>query len=164
MGANMKLLLLMSTVCLFASSVLGAGTNNGIENGAPLENGKKIEGQGDKLKVPFNDFSEVSGVIVDRTITRLGEDFYFFFSQQLNDRYPDLKENLTIKEIPTALSGSIIEVYHSRKAIYRTALSPGRRQAKDRANDALQVVGNYIIRWQAERLYMDTFDLEHDEF
>ncbi|MCW8345702.1 curli production assembly/transport protein CsgE [Vibrio sp. ZSDZ65] len=161
----MKLLLFtMKAVLLISASITATKADNNLENGAPLENGKRLESQGDKLKVPFNDFSEVDGVIVDRTITRLGEDFYFFFSQQLNDRYPNLKENLTIKEIPTALSGSIIEVYHSRKAIYRTALSPGRRLAKDRADDALQVVGNYIIRWQAERLYMDTLDLEHDEF
>ncbi|MCL9773821.1 curli production assembly/transport protein CsgE [Vibrio methylphosphonaticus] len=161
----MKTRLFTLKVILLLSSIVVTKAHSKLENGEPLENGKRLESQqGDKLKAPFNDFSEVDGVIVDRTITRLGEDFYFFFSQQLNDRYPNLKENLTIKEIPTALSGSIIEVYHSRKAIYRTALSPGRRLAKDRAGDAIQVVGNYIIRWQAERLYMDTFDLEHDEF
>jgi curli production assembly/transport component CsgE len=115
-------------------------------------------------QLPFNDFNEVSGVVVDRTITRLGEDFYFFFTQQLNAQYPDLTENLTVKEIPTALSGSIIEVIHARRAIYRTALSPGRRQAKERAQEALRVVGNYIVRWEAERLFQDTYDLEHDEF
>lgn len=83
-----------------------------------------------KAPSPFEDFSEVSGLIVDRTITRLGEDFYFFFSQKLNDRYPNFKENLTVVEIPTALSGSIIEVEHSRKVIFRTALSPGRSKLK----------------------------------
>ncbi len=40
--------------------------------------------------------SEVdAGIIVDRTITRLGG-FLFFFSQSLNDSYPD-QENLTVK-------------------------------------------------------------------
>lgn len=142
----------------------GDGWPTSLENTAPLEKQGKIKSQqGDKLHVPFNDFNEVRGLIIDRTMTRLGEDFYFFFTQQLNERYPDLDENLTVKEIPTALSGSIIEVYHARTAIYRTALSPGRRTAKQRASDAINVVGNYIIRWQAERLYFDTFDLEHDE-
>ncbi|USD63914.1 curli production assembly/transport protein CsgE [Vibrio sp. SCSIO 43140] len=108
--------------------------------------------------------SEIRGVIVDRTMTRLGDDFYSFFAQELNDLYPDLKENLTVKEIPTALSGSIIEVSHTRKTIYRTALSPGRRQAEERAQQAVRTVDNYIIRWEAERALQDTFDLEHDEF
>lgn len=158
----MKLKLLTIT---FISFVVHAGDeSHGLENGAPLENGKKLEESTNSLKEKFNDFSEVDGIIVDRTITRLGEDFYFFFSQSLNDNYPDLKENLTVKERPTALSGSIIEVQHSRKPIFRTALSPGRRQAKERAADATRVVGNYIIRWQAERLFQDTYDLDHDEF
>lgn len=162
MGANMKLKLLTIT---FLSFVVHAGDkSHGLENGAPLENGKKLEESTSNLKEKFNDFSEVDGIIVDRTITRLGEDFYFFFSQSLNDSYPNLKENLTVRERPTALSGSIIEVQHSRKPIFRTALSPGRRQAKERADDATRVVGNYIIRWQAERLFQDTYDLDYDEF
>lgn len=153
-----KLLPSIATLLLMTSSTVAAES---LESSAPLENGGKLESH---EASPFYNYNEVSGVIVDRTITRLGEDFYFFFSQQLNDQYPDLQENLSVKEIPTALSGSIIEVFHSRQVIYRTALSPGRRQAKDRANDAIRVVGNYMIRWQAERLYLDTFDLEHDEF
>ncbi|MFA0087718.1 CsgE family curli-type amyloid fiber assembly protein [Vibrio sp. 10N.261.51.F12] len=149
--------ILFITLITSVYPVYASGDNGIDENGSALESETRD-------KVIFNDFNEVNGVIVDRTITRLGEDFYFFFSQKLNDTYPDLRENLTIKEIPTALSGSIIEVYHSRKAIFRTALSPGRQTAKERAGDAMRVVGNYIIRWQAERLYLDTFDLEHDEF
>ena len=158
----MKIKLL--TIALL-SCVFDAGAkSHGLENGAPLENGTKLEDSTNDQKEQFNDFSEVNGIIVDSTITRLGDDFYFFFSQSLNESYPDLQENLTVKERPTALSGSIIEVQHSRKTIFRTALSPGRRQAKERAADATRVVGNYIIRWQAERLFQDTYDLDHDEF
>ena len=162
MGALMKIKLL--TIALLSCVVNAGEKSHGLENGAPLENGKKLEDSTNNLKEQFNDFSEVNGIIVDRTITRLGDDFYFFFSQSLNESYPDLQENLTVKERPTALSGSIIEVQHSRKTIFRTALSPGRRQAKERAADATRVVGNYIIRWQAERLFQDTYDLDHDEF
>ena len=151
---NIKLL----TITLISCSVSAGDMSHGLENGA------KLEDMTNDLKEPFNNFSEVNGIIVDRTITRLGDDFYFFFSQSLNESYPDLKENLTVKERPTALSGSIIEVKHSRKTIFRTALSPGSRQAKEQATDATQVVGNYIIRWQAERFFQDTYDLDHDEF
>ena len=161
MNVNLGLVALFGTLLL--CPVLATESDQHA-NEATLQPNNKSDRQGDKLKTPFDDFNEVNGVIVDRTMTRLGENFYFFFSQQLNEKYPDLKENLTVKEIPTALSGSIIEVYHSRKAIFRTALSPGRQLAKERASDAIRVVGNYIIRWQAERLYMDTYDLDHDEF
>lgn len=112
----------------------------------------------------FNNFDEVNGLILDRTMTRLGDDFYFFFAQFLNEHHADLTENLTIKERPTALSGSIISVYHSRNIIYRTSLSPGRYQAKLKAKQAVREVGRYVIRWEAERLLQDTFDLAHEEF
>jgi len=158
----MKIKLLTVTLLTFA--VHAGEERHGLENGAPLENGTKLENSTNNLKDRFNDFNEVDGIIIDRTMTRLGEDFYFFFSQSLNENYPNLKENLTVKEKPTALSGSILEVKHSRKIIFRTALSPGRRQAKEHAADATRVVSNYIIRWQAERLFQDTYDLDHDEF
>ncbi|MCK6264279.1 curli production assembly/transport protein CsgE [Vibrio sp. ZSDE26] len=144
----------------FRAHTSNSKPSNNLEQSAPLESGQMIEEQKNK----FQNFDEVSGLIVDRTMTRLGEDFYFFFSQKLNDRYEDLKENFEIRERPTALSGSIVGVYHSRKPIYRTALSPGRRQAQEKADEAVKAVSDYIIRWQAERLFQDTFDLEHDEF
>lgn len=131
-----------------------------LEHDKPLENGNKLE---DK-KNDFKNFDEVSGLIVDRTMTRLGEDFYFFFSQKLNDRYDNLKENFEIRERPTALSGSIVGVFHSGKPIYRAALSPGRRQAQEKADEAVSAVSEYIVKWEAERLFQDTFDLDHDEF
>jgi curli production assembly/transport component CsgE len=154
-------LTLFSTL-FFISSALAKieDTTQKLEHDKPLENNQQLE-----VKKPsFQNFDEVSGLIVDRTMTRLGEDFYFFFSQKLNDRYENVKENFEIRERPTALSGSIVGVYHSGKPIYRAALSPGRRQAQEKADEAVSAVSDYIIRWEAERLFQDTFDLDHDEF
>ncbi len=155
--ATAALILTMISHHVIAESPTSA---NPLEQDVPLENRAALE----EKKSGFQNFDEVTGLIVDRTITRLGEDFYFFFSQKLNERYGNLKENLEVRERPTALSGSIIGVFHSGKAVYRTALSPGRRQAQQKADEAVNAVSDYIIRWQAERLFKDTFDLEHDEF
>lgn len=145
---------------LFAGLLLPPGStfaSNGSDS-ASIENNKKLETDSNTQSL-----DEISGVIVSQTMTRIGDEFYFFFSQQLNSQYPDLKENLTIKERPTAMSGSIISVYHAQKIIYRTALSPGRRQTQERASQAVKAVSAYIVRWQAEKLFQDTFDLAHDE-
>ncbi|MFC1503141.1 CsgE family curli-type amyloid fiber assembly protein [Pseudomonadota bacterium] len=123
-----------------------------LENGGPLETQESID-----------DLNEISGVVIDRTMTRLGANFYSIFSQKLNDKYDDLKENLTVKEKPTALSGSIITIYHRRKPIYRTALSPGRQQAEDKADEAVKIVGSYVVRWRLERYIQDRFDVDYDE-
>ncbi len=158
----MKNFIYLFSLLFFFSIYVYGSENKSFDNGKPLEDKSALE---DKSKRDLTlNFNEIDGVVVDRTITRLGGDFFFFFSQILNDKFPELKENLTVTEKPTALSGSIIQVLHSRKVIYRTALSPGRKLAKERASDATDQVGNYIIRWQAERLFQDTFDLERDEF
>ncbi|KJY82855.1 curli production assembly protein CsgE [Vibrio galatheae] len=121
--------------------------------------------ENNKLAVQEQQFTaEVQGLIVDRTMTRLGDDFYFFFSQYMNDRHGSLEENLVVKERPTALSGSIISVLHRDKVFYRTALSPGRKSAQDKAKEALSAATNYLLRWKAQREYQDTFDLDRDEF
>ena len=106
---------------------------------------------------------EIEGLLIDRTLTRLGKDFYFAFSMKMNNEYGDLEVNLTITEVPTALSGSIITVYHFDRAIYKTALSPGRYQAEQRAEEAMYATRNYIVKWKIEKQFQDTFDLERSE-
>ena len=127
---------------------------------AALENGQALEENKSSSLIE----NEVDGLIIDRTMTRLGDDFYFFFTQLMNERHGSLKENLTVKERPTALSGSIIGVYHRDKPIYRTALSPGRKHAEDKAKEALNAVTSHLIRWKSQLTYQDTFDLDQDEF
>lgn len=128
------------------------------EDQQPLENGQPLEQNG-----TLDDLREISGAVIDQTMTRLGEDFYSLFAQQLSDEFDDLEENLTVKERPTALSGSIISVLHRRKAIYRTALSPGRDQVEAKVDEAIKVVRSYVTRWRIERYLQDTFDVDYDE-
>lgn len=148
------------TLCIYSNFSFSDNSSNKESLSSSLENGVKLE----DIKPKFDNFDEVTGLIIDRTMTRFGEDFYFFFTQKLNEKYDNLNENFMIKERPTALSGSIISVFHSRKLIYRTALSPGKRQAEEKADEAINAVSTYLTRWQIERLFMDTFDLDYDEF
>ncbi|MGR6831959.1 curli production assembly/transport protein CsgE [Aliivibrio wodanis] len=127
---------------------------NDLESKTPLESNKINE---------VDDLVEIDGLIIDRTLTRLGRDFYVAFSMKMNSKYDGIDVNLTVKERPTALSGSIIGVYHFDKVIYRGALSPGQRQADEKAEQAIGAVNQYIIRWKTEKLFTDTYDLELPE-
>ena len=54
----MKIKLL--TIALLSCVVNAGEKSHGLENGAPLENGKKLEDSTNNLKEQFNDFSEVN--------------------------------------------------------------------------------------------------------
>ncbi|MCM0147299.1 curli production assembly/transport protein CsgE [Photobacterium galatheae] len=147
--------------------------NKTTESAKPLENGRKLEnGQTLESDEPLetkgrlenlDSLREISGAVIDRTMTRLGEEFYSLFAQKLEDQLDELKENLSVKERPTALSGSIISIYHRQNLIYRTAISPGRKNIEDKADQAVSAVRNYVLRWRVERYLQDTFDVDYDE-
>ncbi|KKD00574.1 curli production assembly/transport protein CsgE [Photobacterium halotolerans] len=132
-----------------------------IENGPSLENDEPLEVQ-DRLE-SLDSLREIDGVVIDRTMTRLGEEFYSLFAQKLEDQLDALKENISVKERPTALSGSIITVFHRQNIIYRTALSPGRQNVEEKTDQAVSAVKNYVLRWRIERYLKDTFDIDYDE-
>ncbi len=73
------------------------------------------------------------------------------------------RENLTIHERPTARWGSLIWITHNRKVIFKTALSPGRNQQEQSAKLAWSQVRQTLEQQKIATLFMDTFDLEHDE-
>ncbi|MDD9178324.1 curli production assembly protein CsgE [Aliivibrio finisterrensis] len=145
------LIMLLFFTSLFSNALNAQDT---LESKTPLETNKVDES---------DDLIEIEGLIIDRTLTRLGRDFYFAFSMKMNSKYDDIDVNLTVKERPTALSGSIIGVYHFDKVVYRGALSPGQRQADEKADQAIEAVNQYIIKWQTEKLFRDTYDLELPE-
>lgn len=146
--------LIQLLVCFLVFIAYSNAETEQLETKEPLENNKVDESK---------DLVEIDGLIIDRTLTRLGRDFYIAFSMKVNSELDDIDVNLTVKERPTALSGSIVGVYHFDRAIYRSALSPGQRQADEKAEQALEAVQQYIVKWQIEKLFKDTSDLEHSE-
>lgn len=124
-----------------------------------------IEGKGslnESAILPSNE-GGIDGLIIDQTMTVLGRNFYFYFSQNLNEQHEDLSINLSVKERPTALSGSIITVFHFNTPIYRTSLSPGLQQAELKAKQAVDNISYYLLKWKLERKYSDKTDLAPDE-
>ncbi|WP_249199082.1 curli production assembly/transport protein CsgE [Photobacterium sp. GJ3] len=165
---NLTLLCMLCMCPLFVfSQAQNSGKEQPLENGKKLENGPKLESD-EPLETKgrlenLDSLREISGAVIDRTMTRLGESFYSLFAQKLEDQLDELKENLVVKERPTALSGSIISIYHRQNMIYRTALSPGRQNAEEKTDQAVNAVKNYVLRWRIERYLKDTFDVDYDE-
>ena len=143
----------LSLACCL-SLLWGCTTVVAAEADTPLES-VQPEQESDRL--------DVDGLVLDRTFTRFGQGFYNEFTRLRSDEDPDARENLTIHERPTARWGSLIWITHNRKVLFRTALSPVRSQGEAAAQQAWVQVNEILQQQKVAILFMDTFDLEHDE-
>ena len=117
-------------------------------------------------EIKFDDNSsldEISGIVVDRTITLMGHVFYRDFTnyRQLNN--PDSKYNLTIFERPSARWGSLIWIEYQSKKIYKTFLSPGRTSYQQVAEHSAKQIEEKLNKIRLQELFSDHIDLERDE-
>ncbi|MFA0438461.1 hypothetical protein BCU70_13265 [Vibrio sp. 10N.286.49.C2] len=143
--------------------ISGGAKSEGASNDTSIKIEKELSDE-KRYATSYKKFNEINGVIVDQTMTRFGEDFYKPFSQLMNARFENLEVNLTVKERPTALSGSIISVIHRNTVIFRTAITPGRKKTELEAQRAVSVVSRHIDKWEVNERFMDRFDIARDEF
>lgn len=105
---------------------------------------------------------EMLGFIVDDTISHIGHDFYYSFSERLRATSP-MDFNLVVRERPSARWGSLVTVEYQQRLVYRRFLPPNTVDLKDDAYDAADWVRGQIVQRKLETLLQDTTDLERDE-
>lgn len=108
------------------------------------------------------DEAELTGFIVDNTISRSGHEFYRSFSERLNDT-SQLDFNLVVRERPSARWGILVWVEHENRTLYRRFLQPNLADMTDTAYQAADIVLQEINRRRIEALFEDTHDLAKDE-
>jgi len=113
----------------------------------------------------INNLDPLRGLIINRTMTVLGWDFYKSFSQIWQALHPDAEVTLTVTERPTAQFGSEIWVRNQREnTLYHTFLSPARSQVTDASKQAVEIVNENVQRLEAERNAFKSADLAPEEF
>ena len=105
---------------------------------------------------------EMLGFIVDDTISHIGHDFYYAFSERLRATSP-MDFNLVVRERPSARWGSLVTVEYQQRLVYRRFLAPNTVELKDEAYEAADLVRRQIVQRRLETLLQDTTDLERDE-
>ncbi|MGE1176684.1 curli production assembly/transport protein CsgE [Pseudomonas sp. BW7P1] len=105
---------------------------------------------------------EMMGFIVDDTISHIGHDFYYSFSERLRDT-SRMDFNLVVRERPDARWGSLVTVEYQQRLVYRRFLPPNTVELKDEAYEAADSVRLEVVRRKLEALLQDTTDLEKDE-
>lgn len=88
---------------------------------------------------------ELEGLIIDRTMTLKGRQFYQKFSSVWNPSKRINTYNLTIKEIPSAAWGSRITIENQGKALYSIILQRNGRDLKNQVQLAISVVNKQLF-------------------
>lgn len=112
----------------------------------------------------FHIENELSGVVLDHTITRTGHEFADHLTRFRQSLYPGADYNLVVRERPSARWGSLLWITSNRKIVFKTFIHPSRANIKKTARQAISSVDETLRKTRLRQLFSDTFDLERDEF
>ncbi|MDQ7730466.1 CsgE family curli-type amyloid fiber assembly protein [Halomonas sp. SpR8] len=118
---------------------------------------------GPEVQGSTNGGSELTGVMVDRTITMAGKTFYRAFSQRAMDNLIIGNATITINERPDARWGSQIWVMEGNQMYFRTQLSPRISEADRAAGEAVKTVEEELLRQQLTSALTSDKDLGREE-
>src|SRR5690554_3273078 len=138
------------------------GSSNGvIKSNLPETAMDKLASEQEK-KTLFDD--PLQGVVVNRTVTVLGNDFYQYFATFWNESNQQSRYSIAIYERPTARWGSEIWIQFRQDRVFHTFLAPARQAAKDIAEAAADIVERNIMRAEMQRMTFIDHDLAPEEF
>jgi len=106
----------------------------------------------------------LQGVLVNRTVTVLGNDFYQYFANYWNQTNQESRYSIAIYERPTARFGSEIWIQFRQQRVFHTFLAPARQAAKGVAEAAARIVEQNIMRSELQRMTFIDQDLGPEEF
>lgn len=105
----------------------------------------------------------LGGVIVNRTVTVLGKDFYQHFATLWRQQPDATRYSISIHERPTARFGSEIWVQYRQQRMFHTFLPPARSATREISEVAVQHVMKNISQRELERLTTRNPDLGPEE-
>lgn len=124
-------------------------------------NGNEPTPAPDRRKSVFDD--PLAGVVVNRTVTVLGKDFYQYFTAMWRQKDVSSQFSISIHERPSARFGSEIWVQFGQKRMFHTFLPPARAATKKISAMAVNMVYENIKNSEVERLMVKSPDLGPEE-
>lgn len=154
----------MMPVVLAQTSVSDDGVTVQDQEQANVDAINQLESpDGPALQRQPNGSSELTGVMVDRTITMAGKTFYRAFSQRAMDNRIIGNATITIRERPDARWGSQVWIMEGNRMYFRTQLSPKINEADRVAGEAVQIVEEALLRHQLTSAITSEKDLGREE-
>lgn len=105
----------------------------------------------------------LGGIVVNRTVTVLGKDFYQYFSSRWRQKDISGQYTISIHERPSARFGSEIWVQFRQKRMFHAFLPPARAATKKISWSAVELVYQNINDSELERIMVKTPDLGPEE-
>ena len=104
-----------------------------------------------------------AGVVVNQTITMVGQDFYQNFVVAWRDKPLSERYTVSVYERPSARLGSQVWVEYANRRVFQTFLPPARARAKEAGLDAVEAAYQNIVEADVVNLLMRDPDLAPDE-
>ena len=104
-----------------------------------------------------------AGVVLNQTVTKVGQDFYQFFVTAWRDKPLSERYVLSVHERPSARLGSQVWVEYANRRVFQTFLPPIRSRAQDAGLDAVEVAYQNIVNTDVVNLLFRDPDLGPDE-
>ncbi|CDM25910.1 hypothetical protein BN940_17386 [Castellaniella defragrans 65Phen] len=109
------------------------------------------------------DSDPLRGLVIGRTVTVLGWEFYKSFSEIWQALYPDSQDTITVIERPTAQFGSEIWISYDNQTLFHTFLSPARSRTRQESKEAVGIVHDGIESIHIQRRFVQDADLGPEE-
>lgn len=105
----------------------------------------------------------LGGLVINRTMTVLGWNFYSNFAEVWRNLYPNTSITVTVYERPTAQFGSEIWIEHDGHRVFHTFLPPALSATKRISTQAASIVYKTITTRIAQRALFHDVDLAPKE-
>lgn len=105
----------------------------------------------------------LAGVVLNRTITVMGWDFYQYFTATWRALHANERISLSVHERPTARWGSEIWIQYGQKRVFQTFLSPARSMSREVSKKAVEMAYRNAVEINVQRALFTSVDLGPEE-
>ncbi len=105
----------------------------------------------------------LAGVVINRTVTVQGKDFYQFFATLWRQKEVGSRFTISIHERPSARWGSEVWVQFRQKRMFHAFLPPARSATRKISAMAVEIVEQNIADSEVERIMVRSPDLGPEE-
>ncbi|MGB3849122.1 MAG: CsgE family curli-type amyloid fiber assembly protein [Tunicatimonas sp.] len=92
--------------------------------------------------------TEINGLVVDETISKVGRDFYEVFYSKWEAPRSQVSYTIFIKELPQIGQGSLVSVYMDDTELFSQPVQPRYDVVEAVAEYAVALVSNYVTNYE----------------